>query len=867
MIEQPTDTVSGIDARTPNALAVTLPAGTSINGRYTIESVLGVGGSSVVYRAHDAVLATEVALKLIRSDRITPAAVVRFRREVAVARSVESEHVIRIHDVAESEHGLFITMELVDGESLRARLERGPLSVEQTLDVASQVLRGLAELHRVNVVHRDVKPSNILIRSDGRVKLADLGLARNFDDDEFRVTKTDAVVGTWEYLAPEQALGQPVDARTDLYAFGVVLYECLTGAMPFPGGSSIEGVLARLRQRPRDLRDACPDAPRWLVSIVERLLERQPSNRFASADELRSWIERGRAPRRWKRIAGSAAVAIAAIATLYFAIAAMTAPRFARIVASSDGRGIDALDARGAVLWHKDDVLARNAAPIRSGGRVTSIAVIAARAVWQDAKARSKLQFLASDTGAVERTATLPAPAFPSFDGRFGLAGITALNIDNDGNDLVLVTYVHNYWPSYSVVYDPVRRSVRTLFMASGHHTFLGVADVNGDGRNDLLLGGINNRMGWYSAVAALDLPPGAGSAPLLVYSVDSDEAGNEQPLLWYALLPSHYHGTERARISHAKREIVIPYSSARAMSLSFDGFATPLPRGMTAAARQQKRRAIYGGLRRVDRLLGGGAFSEALALVRSISRDASAIDDPCLAEWAQRVEIRALIRAGRVAEAEALTSQLVARSEARADIAFDAAHELHLQGRLDDAVRLYRAGLAEGSDTNAGRMRYEFVEGAVLALCEDAKWREAEEIVDIFSRTYPSYSENAEAYTNYIRWRRGQKDLAALHIGPSSTDLFRYWNLEFMRAAQPQKDLLPLITAEEQRGSSSIGLVWSLEADVLAARGDRGDALKLAHAAFQWCDARKTTDVPARAHLALVRERLAGIEAGQHAR
>lgn len=213
--------------------------GTEIGQRYEVRRVLGTGGSAVIYAVFDRELRREIALKVLRPDRMSEPALKRFRREVAVAREAQSPRLVRVFDIGQSGDVVYLTMEIVEGESLRDRLEAGSLSVSETVRMGKQVLEGLKVLHGLGVVHRDVKPGNILLTPDGDVKLADFGLARAWEGDESRATAADAVIGTLEYLSPEQALGKEVDARSDLYSFGVVLFEMLTGQVPYQGETSL----------------------------------------------------------------------------------------------------------------------------------------------------------------------------------------------------------------------------------------------------------------------------------------------------------------------------------------------------------------------------------------------------------------------------------------------------------------------------------------------------------------------------------------------------------------------------------------------------------------------------------------------------
>jgi eukaryotic-like serine/threonine-protein kinase len=261
-----------------------IPPGTRLGSRHTIRDVLGIGGSSVVYSADDCRTSRAVAVKVLRPDRSTEAALVRFRYEAAVARTVNCPHLVRVFDYAEGPPA-YLTMELAREGSLRHALKDGPLPVAAAINIAEQVLRALSALHDRSIVHCDVKPGNILLDTGGRVLLGDFGLARQTN----ACTETDgngSLFGTLEYLAPEQALGGSVDARTDLYSLGIVLFEMLTGAVPHCHASSLGTLLAHLREPARNVRNLRPAIPRWLSALIACLLEKQPRKRYVSADAV-----------------------------------------------------------------------------------------------------------------------------------------------------------------------------------------------------------------------------------------------------------------------------------------------------------------------------------------------------------------------------------------------------------------------------------------------------------------------------------------------------------------------------------------------------------------------------------------------------
>jgi len=258
-------------------------AGTKVAGRFVIERLLGAGGMGAVYLARDEQLGEAVALKVIAGMALLdPGSAERLRREASMARRISHPNVVRMHDLGEENGLLFVSMEYVTGESLATRIERlGTLTPAQLRPILAQLCEGLAAAHAAGVVHRDLKPANILIDAQERVKLIDFGIARA--DLHAGMTATNMVVGTPEYMAPEQIKGGAVDARTDIYALGAVLYHALTGRPPFRGDTPIAVGLAHCTDPvvpPKQLR---PDLPVSWDGVVTRMLEKTPAARFAGA--------------------------------------------------------------------------------------------------------------------------------------------------------------------------------------------------------------------------------------------------------------------------------------------------------------------------------------------------------------------------------------------------------------------------------------------------------------------------------------------------------------------------------------------------------------------------------------------------------
>ncbi len=263
--------------------------GRTIGGRYVIASKLGGGGFGVVYRATNEVVGREVAIKFLLPELAVDATNrERFLREAKAANRIDHEHIIDINDFGETDDGLvYLVMELLVGRPLSAEIARGPLGVLRSVEIAMQCAGALARAHELDVVHRDIKPDNIYLvdhpsRRD-HVKLLDFGLAQM--KGELRITATGAVFGTPEYMPPEQARGAPITSAADLYGLGCVLYEMVTGKLPFTG-STPDLVLKHLRETAPPLTRTVPDVPPLLDELVRRLLEKEPKKRHRDAHHL-----------------------------------------------------------------------------------------------------------------------------------------------------------------------------------------------------------------------------------------------------------------------------------------------------------------------------------------------------------------------------------------------------------------------------------------------------------------------------------------------------------------------------------------------------------------------------------------------------
>jgi eukaryotic-like serine/threonine-protein kinase len=261
--------------------------GTVLGGRYRIQQRIGGGGMALVYRAEDLRLGIPVAVKVLRTQFGGDEDFIRrFRREAHAAASLSHPSVVSIYDVGEEEDHYYIVMELVEGRTLKALIqETGPLLISEAARIAVEILGALSHAHENGIVHRDIKPHNILIASDGRVKVTDFGIARATSTDT--VTHTGgALMGSAHYFSPEQASSLPADEKSDLYSVGVVLYEMVTGTVPFQGDNPVSVALKHVRERVVPPSRLNSDVPRELEEIVLQAMAKEPEARFDSAAEM-----------------------------------------------------------------------------------------------------------------------------------------------------------------------------------------------------------------------------------------------------------------------------------------------------------------------------------------------------------------------------------------------------------------------------------------------------------------------------------------------------------------------------------------------------------------------------------------------------
>ena len=260
--------------------------GQKIDGRYQIVRNIGEGGMANVYLAYDTILEREVAVKILRGDLATDEKFVkRFQREAKAASSLNHPNIVEMYDVGEDDGNYFIVMEYIDGKTLKSLIKkRGALSLPEVVDIMLQLTSAIACAHDSYIIHRDIKPQNVLILEDGRVKITDFGIAIALNSAE--LTQTNSVMGSVHYLPPEQANGNGATIKSDIYSLGILMYELLTGKLPFKGENAVEIALKQMKEQIPSVCEQNAIIPQSIENIVLKACAKNPKNRYDSVSEM-----------------------------------------------------------------------------------------------------------------------------------------------------------------------------------------------------------------------------------------------------------------------------------------------------------------------------------------------------------------------------------------------------------------------------------------------------------------------------------------------------------------------------------------------------------------------------------------------------
>ncbi len=260
--------------------------GQKINDRYQIIKSIGEGGMANVYLAYDTILDRNVAVKVLRGDLANDEKFVRrFQREALSASSLSHPNIVEVYDVGEDNGSYYIVMEYIEGKHLKELIKkRGKLTLSEVIDIMSQICEGLAVAHDSYIIHRDIKPQNIMILDSGLVKITDFGIAMALNSTQ--LTQTNSVMGSVHYLPPEQASGKGSTMQSDIYSMGILMYELLTGELPFRGDNAVEIALKQLKEPLPNIKDKIPNIPNSIVNILKRATAKNPKNRYADAREM-----------------------------------------------------------------------------------------------------------------------------------------------------------------------------------------------------------------------------------------------------------------------------------------------------------------------------------------------------------------------------------------------------------------------------------------------------------------------------------------------------------------------------------------------------------------------------------------------------
>ena len=606
-------------------------------GRFRVERILGSGGSGVVYGVHDAHTDRRVALKVLweRSSPEDPT-LQRLRREIQASQFAPSPRCVAVYDLLFVLDHPAILMEWVEGETLRDKIRRqGALPWEEAVATACQVLDAMTHLHAAGVVHRDIKSGNVMLAADGSAKLGDFGLAKGDILGGGTLTETGATLGTPGYMAPEVIRGEAATPVSDLYSLGAMLFEMLTGRVPYQGNSALEVASRQLSEAPPLGLLKEKRVPRWLARITARLLERNPADRLPSAKATLNALEE-RQSRFWMsrrqriRLGASALLVLAACGAL--AILDYRR-REAPLTLNFHDRMLEARDAEGKILWERELPRAIQSACYGAagpGGRPT----VACSINWGPGAKRSgsdQSQFNAvhifDRQGNLLRWAPVTMGSNP-LDPHYEVMLSSHRFAPRLANWLVVQVRHDTWFPTELQVWESDRSRTDAVSDAppfacsiynSGHITFWAPADIDGDGVEEILFAAINNRLFRANAVGAVRLAVRPGESGPEALSPDVSSNPSSRPL-FYRLI-----SFERARAEAAPTRLKsgeIQVKTVRGNTLLFTPGGSQLSGGAAAPLSMERVNALNAQVARLCDLKDAGRYTELLETCRDWKED-----------------------------------------------------------------------------------------------------------------------------------------------------------------------------------------------------------------------------------------------------
>ncbi len=484
--------------------------GDLLGGRFLLLRWLGRGGAGVVYAARDTRLNQKVAVKILDPTRTDPGSLERLRREVQAARGGHP-HTVTVYDLHKAGGLHFLSMELVEGGTLRDRIEaESTLPVEEVLRIGGEVASALVHLHGRGIVHRDVKPANILLAPDGTARLGDMGLARPLEQG-LTVTETAMVVGTPAYMAPEQATGEELTPAADVYALGLTLHQALTGEVPLCDATALSTLVRRQKERPPCVRRAVPGVPRWFARLLRRMLDPDPRERPTADRVARAIASRRFRTRPRRRVLLAAGLLLAAVAAIPVLHGAYRRDATVRIEVGHDE--VRGLDGHGRVTWRRpleappESVLE---ADLDGDGSRETVVANSVTSANRDGKAvparllafdRRGHIVVSAELRAIIRRWLFPYPL--ALDPQ-----VSACDLDLDGRSelIVLCRQIH-FYPTVLLVYWPAWDRWQGVLDHPGHlQAVLGIQDPR---RPSLVFAGVTNRPIMTAVAGRVVLVPG----------------------------------------------------------------------------------------------------------------------------------------------------------------------------------------------------------------------------------------------------------------------------------------------------------------------------------------------------------------------